>query len=301
MKKKEIRRDLGVDLRVSRLVLVAAAIAGSGPACFSSSFAQTASGRQSSSPASTSMAGGSQAAELAKQLSNPIASLVSVPFQCNWDEGLGTNDEGRRFLMNFQPVMPFHLNEDWNLIARVIMPFLAQPALVDGGQPTSGLGDFLVSGFFSPVRGGITWGIGPVLNLPVSSDPVLGSGKYSLGPTAVVLKQAGPWTLGALANHLWSVGGDVGRTDVSQTFLQPFCAYGKSGWTLSLNTESAANWKADKGQRWTVPINGMISKVTRLGNRPISLQLGPRFYVESPDAGPSWGFRAALTLIFPAG
>jgi len=140
-----------------------------------------------------------------------------------------------------------------------------------------------------------------VVGLPVTSDPVLGSGKYTLGPTAVVLKQAGHWTVGALVNHVWSVGGDAGRTDVSQTFLQPFLAFGQSGWTFTVNTESLANWKAASGEEWTVPINVSVAKVTRLGKRPISFQAGPRFYVVQPTGGPKWGFRAAMTLIFPLG
>lgn len=246
-------------------------------------------------------AGAGGAADLAKKLSNPVASLISVPFQLNWDEGIGPDEEGRRFVLNFQPVMPFQLNDDWNLIARVIVPVVAQPVLFEGGQSSSGFGDLLVSGFFSPSREGLTWGVGPVIGLPVTSDPALGSGKYTLGPTAVVLKQAGSWTVGALVNHLWSVGGDAGRKDVNQTFLQPFLAYGKSGWTFSVNAESAANWKAASGEEWTVPINVMVSKVTRLGRRPLSIQMGPRFYLEKPAGGPKWGFRAALTLIFPAG
>ena len=263
--------------------------------------AQTAPGGEQPPQDAPATVGAPGAAELAQKLSNPVASLISVPFQLNWDEGLGPDEEGRRFLMNFQPVMPFKLNDDWNLIARVIVPVLAQPVLFEGGQPTSGLGDILVSGFFSPSRGGLTWGVGPVIGLPVSSDPALGSGQYTLGPTAVVLKQAGPWTVGALVNHLWSVGGDPGRKDVNQTFLQPFVAYGKSGWTFSVNSESAANWEAEDGQKWTVPINMMVSKVVLLGRRPISIQAGPRFYLESPTGGPKWGFRAGLTLIFPAG
>lgn len=290
-------------LRVTAGLAVALALA-----CASPVLAQSAQGPET--PAQTQApgvgAGGVAAAPggseaLAKQLSNPVASLVSVPFQLNWDHGLGPDDEGRRFLMNFQPVMPFKLNDDWNLIARVIVPILAQPVLVEGGQPSSGLGDLLISGFLSPSRGGLTWGVGPVIGLPVSSDPVLGSGKYNLGPTAVVLKQAGPWTMGALVNHVWSIGGDAGRADVNQTFLQPFVAYGKKGWTFTVNSESTANWKAESGDKWTVPINVSLSKVVKLGKRPMSIGAGPRFYVDAPSGGPSWGFRLNLTLLFPTG
>jgi hypothetical protein len=174
-----------------RQAVLSAALAGAF-ACVSPALAQTGPG--GGNPQAAPAAAG--AADLAKELSNPVASLVSVPFQFNWDEGIGPGERGRRFLMNFQPVMPFKLSDDWNLIARVIVPVLAQPVLVEGGQPSSGLGDILVSGFFSPSRGSLTWGVGPVIGLPVTSDPALGSGRYTLGPTAVVLKQAGPWTVG---------------------------------------------------------------------------------------------------------
>jgi hypothetical protein len=274
--------------RLGRPGVRAGAVLMAALACVSTALAQTTSGGEAS-------------AELARKLSNPVASLISVPFQLNWDHGIGPDEDGRRFLMNFQPVMPFHLNDDWNLIARVIVPIVGQPVLFEGGDPSFGMGDLLVSGFFSPAKGGVTWGVGPVAGLPVTSDPTLGSGRYTLGPTAVVLKQAGHWTVGALVNQLWSVGGDAGREDVNQTFLQPFVAYGKSGWTFSLNTESAANWKADSGEEWTVPINLTVSKVLLLGKRPISVQAGPRLYVAQPTGGPKWGFRAGLTLIFPAG
>jgi hypothetical protein len=251
-------------------------------------------------PAAGEPQGAQDPSALAKQLSNPVASLISVPFQANWDYGVGP-EEDTRFLLNFQPVMPFSLNERWNLIARVIVPVLSQPALVSGGEATFGLSDILFSAFFSPAQPGVAiWGVGPALSLPATSDPFLGTEKWAAGPTLVVLKQAGPWTVGALANHLWSYAGDEDRRDVNQTFLQPFLSFGtKTGVTYSLNTESSANWEAASGEEWTVPINLSVSKLTRLGRRPISVGIGAGYYAEKPEGGPDWKLRTILTLLFP--
>jgi hypothetical protein len=116
----------------------------------------------------------------------------------------------------------------------------------------------------------------------------------------VVLKQFGPWTAGALVNHIWSFGGDDDRNPVNQTFLQPFVTYStKTGYSFGLNTEASANWEAASGQQWTVPLNVSITKVTKLGRRPISFQLGAGPYLEKPDGGPAWKLRTAVTLLFP--
>jgi len=240
------------------------------------------------------------AADLAKQLSNPVASLVSVPFQLNWEQGVGPGED-LRTLINFQPVLPFSLTPGTNLVARIILPYVSQPSLAAGAAPTSGFGDILFSMFFSPARSkGVIWALGPVLSLPMSADPFLGSGKWGIGPTGIVLKQAGSWTVGALVNHVWSFAGDPDRADVSQTFIQPFLAYGlKSGVTLTLQSESSANWKAESGEEWTVPINGQVSKVVKLGRHPMSIAFGAGYYVESPEGGPEWKIRTAITLLFP--
>ena len=250
-------------------------------------------------PAAPAAAPSSDAAALAKQLANPIASLVSVPFQSNWEFGVGP-EEKTRYVMNFQPVMPFSLNADWNLITRVIVPLVSQPPLVSGAAPTFGISDLVTSFFVSPVKGSLVWGVGPVLLIPATTDPFLGSERWGAGPTAVVLKQVGPWTVGGLVNHIWSYGGNADRAKVNQTFLQPFIAYGtKTGYTFTLQTESTANWEAASGQKWTVPLNVQLSKVTRLGKRPMSVALSPGYFLEKPDGGPNWKIRAALTLLFP--
>ncbi len=242
------------------------------------------------------------AEELAKQLSNPIADLASMPLQFNWENGVGSDDD-LRTVINLQPVVPFKISKDWNLIGRFIMPFVNQPALAPGGEASSGIGDIVLSGFLSPsVSKGATWGAGPVFGLPMSTDPVLGSGKWQAGPTAVVLKQAGPWTYGGLVNHLWSFAdtGDAGREDVSTTFLQPFLAYTtKSALTLTIQSESTCNWEARGGDAWTVPVNVIVSKVTRLGSFPFSVGGGGGYYVAHPDAGPDWKLRAVFTVILP--
>jgi hypothetical protein len=156
--------------------------------------------------------------ELAKKLSNPIASLISVPFQFNYDHGYGPN-HGNRETLNIQPVIPFSLNENWNVISRTILPVIWQNDIAGPSGSQFGFGDITQSLFFSPAKpgpGGIIWGVGPVFVLPTATDTLLGNGKWGAGPTFVVLKQDGPWTYGALGNHVWSFAGQEGRSSGHQ-------------------------------------------------------------------------------------
>lgn len=252
----------------------------------------------SSTPAIVS-AGESQA-ELAKKLNNPIAALISVPMQLNYDQGFGTTDQGERYMLNIQPVIPFSLNEEWNLISRTILPVLSQDDIVPGTDQ-SGIGDVTESLFFSPkapTAGGWVWGVGPVFLLPAVSDDLLGGGKWGLGPSVIALKQESGWTYGVLANHIWSVAGEDDRDDISNTFLQPFLAYTTSKHTTyAINTESTYNWE---NEEWSVPINLMATQLFKIGKQPMSLQLGARYWADSPESGAEgWGVRLAYTLVFP--
>lgn len=240
---------------------------------------------------------------LAKQLSNPLAALISVPIQGNYDSGYGPSDDGEKLYFNIQPVIPFALNEDWNLISRTILPIVYQDDIFPGASHQFGLGDTVQSFFFSPSHAGpsgIVWGAGPVFLFPTGTDNLLTGDKWGAGPTAVALKQTGPWTIGALANHIWSFAGDSSRPDINQTFIQPFVAYTTANAvTFSLNTESTYFWET---KQWSVPINAGISKVTQIGSQPLSLQAGIRYWAESPTGGPEGiGFRFVTTFMFPAG
>lgn len=239
------------------------------------------------------------AAELAKKLSNPVAALISVPFQNNFEFGGGPNGDGFRYQLSFQPVVPISLNTNWNLISRTILPFISQHDMVGTGGE-SGLGDTTQSLFFSPKEptvSGWTWGAGPAFLLPTATDDLLGTEKFGLGPTAVLLRQERGWTYGALANHIWSVAGDGGREDVSATFLQPSVAYTtKTHTTFTLNTESSYDWEH---KQWTVPINLMTAQLLKIGTTPVQLQLGGKYYAEGPGGAPEWGIRFAVILLFP--
>lgn len=252
---------------------------------------------QAQQPAAASPAA-AESADLAKKLSNPISDLVSVPFQFNWEQNVGPHEQ-TRFILNVQPVMPFAITKDWNLIARVIVPLVSQPSLFEGGNPTFGISDVLTSFFFSPSGGGFTWGVGPAISLPSTSEPTLGTGKWSAGPTVVVLKQSGPWTYRALWNQIWSFSGDSSRGDVNQMFLQPFLAYQATHTvTLSLLSESTANWEVDDG-RWTVPIILSVAKLSSFGAFPASYQVGFGAFAAHPDTGPSWKIRGAIVILLP--
>jgi hypothetical protein len=245
-------------------------------------------------------AGGDEAAELAKQLQNPVASLISVPFQNNFDFNLGPNDDGFKYTLNFQPVIPLSLNKDWNLIIRTIVPIISQDDVIPNTSQ-SGLGDITQSFFFSPKKpvGGLILGFGPVMLYPSATDSLLGTEKWGVGPTGLVLKQTGGWTYGLLFNHIWSYAGDDQRNYVSSTFLQPFISYTtKTKTTFGLNTESTYDWH---NSQWTVPINLSVSQLIKVGKLPVSLAFGLKYYAEAPTGGPDWGVRFVVTPLFPTG
>ncbi|MBB4843820.1 hypothetical protein HNP55_002343 [Paucibacter oligotrophus] len=240
--------------------------------------------------------------DLAKATANPIADLVSLPLQSNWDRKIGV-EGGTQYTLNVQPVIPVRLGEDWNLITRSILPLQRQPALQAGQGDAWGLGDVVASQFFSPRNSGaMVWGLGPVFMLPTASKDRLGTGKWSLGPTGVMLVQSGPWTYGGLANHLVSVGGDSARSRVRATFLNPFVSYRMGqGWSATFAPEYSYNWEAASGQRETLPLIFLIAKVSTLGQQPISLSLGYKHYVKAPNEQLDNGFRLVLSFLFPKG
>lgn len=241
-----------------------------------------------------------EAAELAKQLSNPVASLVSVPFQFNYNDGMGADGDGHQSYVNIQPVIPFSLNEDWNLISRTIVPIVGQDGVIPDEGSQFGLGATTQSLFFSPKQptsGGLIWGVGPAFLLPTATDGIAPN-QWGAGVTGVVLKQTGHWTAGALANHIWSLTGNSRHGDYNQTFLQPFLSYTTPKATsFTLNTESTYNWETDE---WSVPINFLVAQVTKIGNQRVQFGVGARYWAEAPEFGPDgWGARAVVTLLFP--
>lgn len=243
-------------------------------------------------------------AELAKKALNPIAAMYSLPVQYNWDQKIGPTGDGMHSVTNIQPVLPFSVNEDWNLISRTILPVIDQQGLAaDGLADKSGIGDVTQSFFFSPKRpteSGWIWGAGPAILIPTGSDELLSSKQWGLGPTAVALKQSNGWTRGILANHIWGLNGSPpdDKEKVNATFLQPFLMYTTHTYTsFGVNTESTYDWQS---KEWSVPINLFITQILKIGGQPISIQAGPRYWADSPKDGEhGWGFRAALTLLFP--
>jgi hypothetical protein len=236
--------------------------------------------------------------DLALQLANPVASLISVPLQNNIDYGIGLTDT-YRYTLNVQPVIPFAVSTDWNMITRTIMPIVSAGSPAPGVEGATGFGDIVQSFFFSPKRpvGGMIIGVGPALMYATATDDILGTGKWAAGPTVVVLKQRGAVTVGTLVNHLKAYAGDDARNDVNATFINPFVSYLlPSKTTLSLSPELTYDWE---NEQWIAPINFVVSQLLIVGKRPISVFVGVRGYAEAPPRGPEWGVRFGVTLLFP--
>ena len=237
--------------------------------------------------------------DLAKAAQNPIANLISLPFQNNTNLNIGPNDETQNIL-NVQPVYPFSLNDDWNVITRTIVPITSNPDVLTGKGRVNGIGDTTFTAFFSPKSSEITWGVGPVLVMPTASNDVLGSDKWSAGLSAVALAMPGRWVVGGVISNVWSFAG-AGNNKVNFFTLQPFINYNfEGGWYATTAPIITANWEADSDHKWTVPLGGGFGKVFKIGNQPINAQLSLYNNVVTPDDfGAQWQVRAQLQFLFP--
>jgi hypothetical protein len=256
---------------------------------------------------------------LAAAAQNPVAAMYSLPFQNNTYFGAGPNHDKTANVLNIQPVLPFTIG-DWNIISRTIAPLIYVPSVNTGfgasslgenttaassgplGIPeTFGLGDINQTFYFSPAApSDFIWGVGPSINLPTATSNVIGSGKLSAGPAAVGLVMPKPWVIGLLARQLFSIAGPKGRADVNQTLLQPFINYNlPGGWYLTSAPIVTANWSADAGQRWNVPIGGGAGKIFKIGGQPINTSLQALYYAEHPSGGPDWAVRFQVQFLFP--
>lgn len=244
------------------------------------------------------------ATELAKKTQNPVADLISVPFQNNFNFNTGEKD-ATVYILNVQPVIPLKLTEDWTLITRTIIPIINQPSLFPGPDRISesafGLGDINPTFFLSPTKPGrFIWGFGPTFTIPTATDAKLGTREFSMGPAAVALMMEGPWVFGALLNQQWSVAG-WGDKRVSQLLLQPFVNYNLSdGWYLTSSPIMTANWVADSGDRWTVPVGAGVGKLFRVGKLPINTSLQAYYNAEKPNRDSSdWQLRFQVQFLLP--
>jgi hypothetical protein len=237
--------------------------------------------------------------DLAKKLANPVAALISVPFEYTWDTKAGVNEQGDKNYLTLKPVVPISINQEWNVISRTVMPLVKQSNITPG-TTQSGVADITQSFFFSPkapTSDGLIWGVGPIISIP-TNETGLSSKQWGTGPTGVLLKQSGTYTFGLLAFNLYGLGNpDAGMNKLNNLFLQPFVTKQLGqGLSVSSNLESSYDWTGDK---WTVPLNLSVAQVMKVGNQPISFSVGARYFIERPESAPNWGLRATATFLFP--
>jgi hypothetical protein len=242
------------------------------------------------------------AEDLAKLAQNPIGNLVSVPIQSNSNFNYGPQ-RGFQDIVNIQPVIPFSVNEDWNIITRTIVPVVFMPPLGPNVGAVNGLGDVQLSGFLSPaVPGAFIWGVGSIAQIPTHTNVTLGNDNLGLGPTAVVLRleKGNPWVFGALANNVWSLGTNPLAPAYNNGLLQPFLNYNfEGGLYLTSSPVITMNWLAPSGQQLTLPVGGGVGKIFHLGKLPVNAQIGAYYNAVRPDYGSDWQIRAQIQFMFP--
>jgi hypothetical protein len=239
------------------------------------------------------------AADVAMQLSNPVAALISLPLRFDFDGDIGPDKAGSRVSFLIQPVIPISISENYNLISRTILPIVWQKDVLPGSGTQFGLSDTVQSFFVSPAKPkGIVWGVGPALLVPTGTDDLLSTRKWGAGPSVLLLNQSGPWTVGLLANQIWSYAGNSSRADVNAMLINPFVTYTTpTAFTVVVQADINRDWE---GKRWTVPATINASQVTKIGNQLVQIGGALRYYVASNEFSPKgFGARFTIALLFP--
>jgi hypothetical protein len=235
---------------------------------------------------------------LAKATQNPVGDLISVPLQFNFNTG-GDLEDRTYFNFNLQPVIPFKASNDWNIIARLIVPMSSLP----GPDTTrySGVGDIQAEIFFTPAKpGALIWGLGPVLSLPTATATGIETGTWAAGPGGVLVKMAGPFVLGGLITQFWPMTDNGGDPKTDLLVVQPFVNYNFGhGWALAFAPLISANWDAPSGEEWTVPLGIGITRTTVFNRRPMNI--GFQYYANAvrPEGSAGQTLRFTVSLLFP--
>ena len=240
--------------------------------------------------------------ELAKKTQNPVADLISVPIQNNFNFNAGPYNQTQT-VINIQPVIPITLNDDFNLITRTILPVVDQPDPVSNTSQF-GLGNLNTTLFLSPSKSkAVTWGVGPIFGFPTKTNNLLGSNTFTVGPSAVVVAMPKHWVIGALANQQWSIGDVAPSQQVNAMLIQPFINYNlPEGWYLTSAPVITANWEAfgsNSSDRWVIPIGGGFGKIVKTGGPPLNINLQGYYNVVNPEQGSDWQLRFTVALLFP--
>lgn len=238
----------------------------------------------------------SDEAALAKATQNPLAAMYSLPFQNNSTYNVGDRNRTHNVL-NIQPVIPISINENINLINRIILPVITQPYGEDGVTSSTGVGDISYTAWFSPTKASkITWGVGPAFQIGSASKSIYGSGEFGIGPSVVALTTIDKWVAGVVINNVWTFG----NIEENKFLLQYFVNYNlPKAWYLVSAPILTSNWNAPSGNQWIVPFGGGAGKVFKIGKLPINTNLQAYYNAVSPDGWGDWQMRFQVQFLFP--
>jgi len=234
--------------------------------------------------------------DLAKATQNPLAAMYSLPFQNNTTYGVGEFKRPQNIL-NIQPILPFNLSENINLINRIILPVITQPSSTED-KSTTGTGDISWSAWFSQSKASkIIWGVGPVMQIPTASSSEFGSGEFGVGPSFVALTIIDDWVAGIVTNNVWTFGDKEENKFVFQYFIN----YNFPSFYLVYAPIITANWNAESDSRWVVPFGGGAGKVIKIGKLPININAQVYYNAVKPDGVGDWQTRFQIQFLFPKG